>query len=230
MNKIKNTKLYEEKNEDYFSAARKDIIDLLPVFSERVLEIGCGSGQTLELIKHHKRCGKTVGIELFEQAAKNAQTRVDEVYNLDIEKDELPFNLGQFDLIIILDVLEHLVDPWGLLNRIKSIFLKPGGKMIISLPNARHFTCVMPLLISGDFNYSERGVLDKTHLRFFTRKSGTRMLNDAELAIERVKCTGLEWSLNSGKLNALTLGIFSEFLTIQCIYLVNADQAQGNSQ
>lgn len=85
-------------------------------------------------------------------------------------------------------------------------------------------------MLYGEFNYQERGILDKTHLRFFTRKSGEKMLRDAGLSIEKVKCTSLDKSLNSGKLNALTLGIFSEFLTSQFIYLTSTDQAQGKNR
>jgi 2-polyprenyl-3-methyl-5-hydroxy-6-metoxy-1,4-benzoquinol methylase len=229
MPNIKNRNLYESKVEDYFSAARKEILDLMPRYSERVLEIGCGSGQTLELLKKNRLCKSAVGIELFENAANSARTRVDKVYQLDIEKDLAPPDLGQFDLILILDVLEHLIDPWSVLKRINIEYLKPGGKMIISLPNARHFTCLLPLLIKGDFNYLERGILDKTHLRFFTRKSGTKMLDEAGLSIEKIKFTSLELSLNSGKLNAVTFGLFAEFLTSQYIYLVNSDQKKGDS-
>lgn len=227
MKNKKNQNLYESKKENYFSAARKEILDILPDFSARVLEIGCGAGQTLELIKKLKICESTVGIELFESAARSASTRVDKVYHLDIEKDSIPADMGKFDLILILDVLEHLVDPWTILQRIQSNYLKPYGKMIISLPNARHFTYLVPLLIKGELKYQERGILDKTHLRFFTRKSGIRMLEEAGLSIEKVKCTSLERSLNSGKFNALTFGIFSEFLTSQYIYLVNVGNQKG---
>lgn len=227
MLKKENVSLYESKVEDYFSAARKEILELMPKFSKRVLEIGCGSGQTLELIKHLKLCESTVGIELFEQAAQSASQRVDKVYQLDIEREAVPSDLGQFELILILDVLEHLVDPWAVLRRIHCDHLKPGGKMIISLPNARHFTCVAPLVINGEFNYQERGVLDKTHLRFFTQKSGERMLDGAGLSIEKVKRTSLEWSLNSGKINTLTLGLFSDFLTSQYIYLTKSKQGDN---
>ncbi len=220
--------LYQTKVDDYFSAARKEILDVIPPFSKRVLEIGCGSGQTLEMIKQLKLCESTVGIELFEQAAAGARTRVDRVYHLNIEKQEAPADLGTFDLILMLDVLEHLVDPWSVLGRIQRAHLKPGGKMIISLPNARHFTCVLPLLLKGEFVYQERGILDKTHLRFFTRKSGMRLLREAGLSIEKVKRTSLDRSLNSGKLNAITLGLFSEFLTSQFIYLAHATPDQGN--
>jgi hypothetical protein len=90
------------------------------------------------------------------------------------------------------------------------------------LPNARHFACVLPLLLKGEFVYQERGILDKTHLRFFTRKSGVRLIQEAGLSIEKIKHTSLDWSLKSGKLNAVTLGLFSEFLTSQFIYLANA--------
>jgi 2-polyprenyl-3-methyl-5-hydroxy-6-metoxy-1,4-benzoquinol methylase len=130
-------------------------------------------------------------------------------------------------LILILDVLEHLVDPWTILHRIQNDYLKLGGKIIISLPNARHFTYVVPLLVKGELKYQERGILDKTHLRFFTRKSGMRMLKEAGLSIEKVKCTSLDFSLNSGKLNAITFGIFAEFLTSQYIYLANVKNQKG---
>lgn len=223
MPNFENKNLYEFKSDDYFSAARKEILSLMPTFSDRVLEIGCGSGQTLQLIKHLKLCKYTVGIELFEQAAKNANARVDRVYQLDIEKEGAPIDLGQFDLILILDVLEHLVDPWTVLNRIKSNHLKADGKIIISLPNVRHVTSTLPLLINGEFEYKERGILDKTHLRFFTRKSGEKMLEQAGLKIEKNKRTSLDWSLKSGKLNFLTLGLFSDFLTSQYIYLTTAE-------
>lgn len=222
--------LYQSKIDDYFSAARKEILDLTPPFSARVLEIGCGSGQTLEMIKQLKLCHSTVGIELFEQAAENARTRVDKVYHLDIEKQEVPADLGQFDLILMLDVLEHLVDPWGVLEKVHRAHLKTDGKMIISLPNVRHFTCALPLLLKGEFAYQERGILDKTHLRFFTQKSGTKLIKEAGLCIEKIKPTSLDWSLNSGKLNAITLGLFSEFLTSQFIYLVQATRTPGNPQ
>ena len=195
-----------------------------------MLEVGCGSGQTLELIKKLELCESTVGIELFEQAARNARERVDKVFQLNIETDALPSDLGQFDLILILDVLEHLVDPWSVLHRIQSSHLKLGGKIIISLPNARHFSFVLPLVISGEFDYQERGILDKTHLRFFSRKSGEKMISEAGLSIEKVKSTSLDWSLNSGKLNALTLGLFSELLTSQYIYLANADQVERHKR
>lgn len=213
--------LYNEKKSDYFSSARTGILDLLPEFSARVLEIGCGSGQTLEMLKEKKLCIETVGIELFTAAADEARNRVDSVYCMDVEKSPMPENIGKFDLILLLDVLEHLVDPWLFLSHLVENYLAARGKVIVSLPNARHFSLVLPLL-RGRFDYVERGILDKTHLRFFTKNSAAKLLKSACLNIETIKATSLDLHLNSGKLNAITLGLFSEFITSQYIFLATA--------
>lgn len=215
--------LYNEKKSDYFSSARTGILDLLPEFSARVLEIGCGSGQTLEMLKQKKLCLETVGVELFTAAADEARNKVDSVYCMDVEKSPLPEQIGKFDLILLLDVLEHLVDPWTFLRRLKEEHLAINGKIIISLPNARHFSLVLPLL-RGRFDYIERGILDKTHLRFFTRSSAKNLLKSAGLHIETIKPTSLDLYLNSGKLNAITLGLFSGFITSQYIFLTAAEK------
>lgn len=213
--------LYVQKQRDYFSSARHEILDLLPGFSQRILEIGCGSGQTLEMLKKKHFCAETMGIELFATAADEARTRVDTVYCMDVEKSPLPEQIGKFDLILLLDVLEHLIDPWTFLRRLKEEHLAVGGKIIISLPNARHFSLILPLL-RGRFDYAERGILDKTHLRFFTKDSASKLLKSAYLDIETIKPTSLALHLNSGKLNAITLGLFSGFIASQYIFLARS--------
>lgn len=209
--------LYDDKKADYFSTTRTGILDLIPEFYPRVLEIGCGTGQTLTLLKESKRCAETVGIELFAEAADAARKKVDRVYCLDVEKETMPEESGKFDLILLLDVLEHLLDPWSVLARLAKEHLAVGGRVIVSLPNARHFSLVVPLLF-GKFDYTERGIMDKTHLRFFTRDSAAQLLHGAGLTIEATKRTSLDFYLNSGKVNAITLGLFSEFLTSQYIF------------
>lgn len=209
--------LYSEKSNNYFSTARQDILCFVPDHSSRVLEIGCGSGETLELLKNKGLCDETVGIELFESAAAEASKKnIDKVYQMNVENDELPSDLGKFDLLLILDVLEHLVDPWKVLTNLVSNHLEENGKVIISLPNAQHFSLVLPLL-AGRFNYVERGILDKTHLRFFTKKSCIELLLQSGLDYKKVKPKGLDIALNSGKINAITFGVFSKFLTTQYI-------------
>jgi 2-polyprenyl-3-methyl-5-hydroxy-6-metoxy-1,4-benzoquinol methylase len=209
--------LYNDKKPDYFSSKRTGILDLVPKFSKRVLEIGCGSGQTLEMLKEKKLCAETVGVELFPEAANEARKKVDLVYCMDAEKETLPKSIGKFDLILLLDVLEHFIDPWAVLSHLTKTHLAVGGRVIVSLPNARHFSLVVPLLF-GKFDYAERGIIDKTHLRFFTKDSAAKLLRSAGLAVVATKRTSLDLSLNSGKINAITLGLFSEFLTSQYIF------------
>ena len=208
---------YIEKEGGYFSSTRSEILELLPKYSEKVLEIGCGSGQTLQMLKGRGLCVETVGIELFQLAADEARKRVDRVYCLNVEKEEIPPEVERFDLILILDVLEHLVDPWTFLSKLVDQHLTKNGKIVASIPNARHFSLVVPLL-RGNFDYVERGILDKTHLRFFTRRSAVKLLQHSGLSVESTKSTSLGIHLNSGKLNLLTFGLFSEFLSLQYLF------------
>lgn len=214
-------KLYKSKPVDYYSTARVDILEMLPSRVNRVLEVGCGEGQTLELLKKTKRCGETIGFELMPLAANAASQRVDKVYCLNVEEDVWPMEIEKFDLILLLDVLEHLVDPWTFLEKLKSQYLAMNGKIIISLPNAQHFSLVLPL-VAGQFNYVERGILDKTHLRFFTMKSAIDLMQSAGLAVEETRRVSLDIRLNSGKFNFLTLGIFKTFLTSQYLFRASA--------
>ena len=209
--------LYEKKQTDYFSNARTGILDLVPLFSARILEVGCGAGQTLEMLKMKNRCEETIGIELFTKAAEEARGKVDKIYCMDVEKSPMPENIGKFDLILLLDVLEHLVDPWAFLARLTEFHLAEHGRVIVSLPNAQHYSLVLPLLF-GKFDYKERGILDQTHLRFFTKNSGADLLKSAGLCIEATKATSLSLHLKSGKLNAITLGLLSGFIASQYIF------------
>lgn len=208
---------YADKKPDYFSAARTEILGLLPGGVGRVLEIGCGSGDTLAMLKQRALCTETVGVEFFASAARMAADQVDRVHCLDVEREPIPEPAASFDLVLALDVLEHLVDPWRVLASLRT-WLTPQGRMLVSLPNAQHFSLVLPLL-RGQFNYAERGILDRTHLRFFTRGSAEKMLQDAGLVIERTEATSLALHLRSGQLNALTLGLFKGFLASQYVFL-----------
>lgn len=173
-----------EQNEDYFSHVRREILPLLPEFAENVLEVGCASGATLAWLKREKRCTYTCGVEFVESAAEAAKQHVDTVFCGDAEKIDL--GNRRFDLILLLDVLEHLVDPWKFLNRLQEKHLVPGGKVICSLPNIRHYRIIKALLLKGEFEYQDAGILDRTHLRFFTRNSAIALMKSGNLRIEQV--------------------------------------------
>lgn len=211
---------YIDKSADYFAHARKEIAPLLPPQCGRVLEIGCGSGATLGWLCRDQRATCTVGVEISEAAAQSARAHADEVYCLDFERVELPVANSRFNVILCLDVLEHMVNPWLVVDRLVSQHLLPGGTLIVSLPNVRHYSVVLPLLFQGQWDYQDAGLLDRTHLRFFTRDTAIRLLSHPRL--EPVRCVGggFDWPSRKGIFNTLTAGVFREFLTYQYLLAV----------
>jgi SAM-dependent methyltransferase len=109
----------------------------------------------------------------------------------------------RFDKILLMDVLEHLVDPESLLRDCRKL-LKPNGELLVSVPNIANLTVRLALAF-GQFNYAERGILDKTHLRFFTRKTARRMLagNGFEIVKEKMTVMPLELVLGLAAANPL---------------------------
>ena len=152
----------------------------------RVLELGCAAGAFGKALKDRHPAAHVTGIEAGHAAAAVALTRLDRVICARIE--ELDFTAegmaaGSFDLVVAGDVLEHLVNPWGLLERLRAL-LAPGGRLVASIPNVRNFQVVAALALEGRFQYVERGLLDVTHLRFFTFDEILVMLDDAGVALE----------------------------------------------
>jgi O-antigen biosynthesis protein len=208
--------MYEDKKPSYFSNPRDEILDLLPIKVNRVLEVGCGSGETLSAIKSRFPHSIAVGIELCESAAKLASPKVDLLLNLDIEKAESRLSLGQFDTILLLDVLEHLKDPWTTLESLVRDNLCVGGTVITSIPNARNHALVIQLLL-GDFRYVQEGVLDKTHLRFFTKKSMSRLIEESGLNILQCLPTNVAVRSRSAIFNLITFTLLEDFMAVQYI-------------
>lgn len=163
----------------YSTFVRSDVISLMTHPNDstlNVLEVGCACGGTLLKIRDKYKHANLFGIELSESAAKSAQLFAKVVVG-DVEKAEISYPDFFFDYIIFPDVLEHLKDPWGTLAKIKR-FLKPGGKVITSIPNVMHHQVIKNLLY-GNWTYEEAGILDRTHLRFFTLKEALRMFEQA---------------------------------------------------
>jgi 2-polyprenyl-3-methyl-5-hydroxy-6-metoxy-1,4-benzoquinol methylase len=206
---------YVDKSETYFSHARMEIAPLLPKVSDRVLEIGCGSGATMRWLRQSGRALHTVGVEIAEMAAEQALQHIDEVYCLDFEQAELSASCGSFDLILCLDVLEHMIDPWSVVNRLVTRYLNPNGTIIVSLPNVRHYSIVLPLLLKGSWKYEEAGLLDRTHLRFFTRATAYELLAHRQLLPVLSSEVTVNWKSRKGIFNLLTVGIFRDLLTYQ---------------
>lgn len=211
---------YTGKEAPYFGHTRRDITPALPERCGRVLEIGCGAGATLAWLRQRPGTLHTTGVEIFPEAAARAAQQLDEVHCLDFERDSAPAHWQAFDTILCLDVLEHMVDPWQVLDRIVHQHLRPGGHLIVTLPNVRHHTVALPLLLRGRWEYQQAGIMDRTHLRFFSHDSAIALLQHPALHAPVCRALGFEHSALKRWLNRLTLRCFEELVTPQ--YLLSA--------
>lgn len=174
---------YAGKPQSYFAGARSDFIRRLPKDpTASVLEIGCGTGATGALALAQGRCGHYAGVELFEGAAEEARKVLTEVITGNIETLELNWQPSTFDALIFSEVLEHLVEP-GRIVRELSRFVRPGGIVMASSPNISHWRVIRELA-AGRFNLTDRGVFDRTHLRWFTPATFVQLFEDAGFRIE----------------------------------------------
>lgn len=171
---------------NYYSFVRTDVIGMIPSDSTdsiRVLELGCGAGATLAHIKYLYPEASVHGIELDRQIASLGAQYFDIVQG-NVETDEFRYGEHSFDYIICADVLEHLFDVDKVLQKIKR-YLKDDGYLIASIPNIRHVSVLLPLLM-GEFRYRDAGILDRTHVRFFTLNSIHELMQNNGFAIESV--------------------------------------------
>jgi len=211
--------LYATKPHGYFGHARQEILPLVPGFADTVLEIGCGEGATLDWLRSTGRCRRTIGVELSPTAAARAAQRVDLVIQGGVEGRTLPVEPESVELLLLLDVLEHLVDPWSTLRSLVSL-LRPGGTVVASIPNINHVSALMPLVLRGRWDYEDEGILDRSHLRFFVRSTAEELLRGASLTITQVAVNGLAWGSKGGLADRLTLGLLRRFFVEQ--YLIKA--------
>jgi SAM-dependent methyltransferase len=168
----------------YPDAPRSEVIPFLPLKARRFLDIGCGFGGFGSAIKAIRPNVYVCGVEPSEEAAAVAASRLDHVFVGDFP-DDVPRE--RFDCLVFNDVLEHLVDPWSALRESHQ-FLEPNGRIVASIPNVRYLPVVMEIVLKGDFRYRDEGVLDRTHVRFFTKKSMVRMFDETGFVVESTDC------------------------------------------
>ncbi|KNY29647.1 class I SAM-dependent methyltransferase [Pseudobacteroides cellulosolvens] len=209
--------LYDSKDKSYYAHVRNDIICMIPGTGHKILEIGCGCGATLIELKKTGIASEVVGIEINPHTIRHNEALLDKTIVGNIETMELEFPENYFDIIIMADVLEHLVNPWEVLKKVKR-YLSKSGYIVTSVPNIREFSTMKTIFLKGDFRYEEAGIMDKTHLRFFCKKNIMELLSK-DYDIERVETFP---ELKIGKkalLNRLTFRKLEEFLVIQYICL-----------
>ena len=224
MHRVNSNKFIEKWHfkTDYYSFIRTELIDLIKDKHDsqlNILEIGCGFGATLCRILSVWGNSSIHGIELEPEVAKIASTYIDVIQG-NAETMPIPYNINSFDYIILGDVLEHLVEPRNLLMRFIP-YLKQSGMFLCSIPNIMHTSVLFPLLFEGKFDYKDSGILDRTHLRFFTLESINMLFKSCHLKIQDIysidSCSpGNEQKLDT-LINTFKLPSRQQFTTYQYI-------------
>lgn len=197
--------------DSYFAHARRDIAPLLPSRATRILEIGCSSGATLGWLKERWPDAEAIGVDGYAPLEPHIRRRADCALIHDLERP-LP-DLGQFDLILALDVLEHLRAPESVLADLVRR-LAPGGACIVSLPNVATYHVSLPLLFRRQFRYTDAGTLDRTHLGWFTEESALALMRGAGLKVTGGLMAGFDGRARR-LFNLMTLGLFRHHLATQ---------------
>jgi 2-polyprenyl-3-methyl-5-hydroxy-6-metoxy-1,4-benzoquinol methylase len=173
----------------YGEHRRTEVLPFVPRSATSILDVGCGTGGFgVSLRSQLAPSARIVGIEAVADQAQHARARAvyDEVLDGYFPQD-LGEGPGRFDLIVFNDVLEHMLDPWSVLRRSRDL-LVPGGQVVASIPSIQYAPVVWRLL-RGRWDYTDEGTLDRTHVRFFTRRTMVEMFEQAGYDIET--CAGV---------------------------------------
>ena len=199
------------KSDSYYYARTRTWPSLFSIKREStVLDVGCGRGTLGEFFKK-EYSSKVTGIELIKENYEIAKKVLDHAVLGDFEKVNLEELDAAFDYIVFSDSLEHLLDSKSVLDRIKKMFTSDGA-LLLSIPNVRNFRVSVPLLFLDRWEYENEGLLDRSHIRFFTKSSITKLLNDCGYVVEEVDYD-LPTRSKVGVLNILTFGLLKNILT-----------------
>lgn len=159
----------------YYHNTRPELQALIPENARAVLDVGCGAGAFGGDLKR-RRGIEVTGVELFAEAAAIAAEQLDNVIVADLDTlQRLPYPRGHFDAMVFGDVLEHVHDPHRLLRALRP-HLADDGLIVCSIPNVKHWSVLAPLLVHDRWQYEDQGLLDRTHVHFFTLEQINRML------------------------------------------------------
>jgi methionine biosynthesis protein MetW len=194
----------ENKDISYYSYERRDLLEIVPSIYGEVLDVGCGAGATIALLLGQKGVSGVTGIERSQTACEVAWSRNMNVIQANVQNDVLPFQEKHFDFILFGDILEHLYDPWTVLKKFRS-YLKDNGTMLLSIPNVKHYKNLKRLLLHDEWTYLQAGVLDYTHIRFFTRKEAIKLVENSGMKIVTIR-----YRTNRNKIFRLLKWIFGD--------------------
>jgi 2-polyprenyl-3-methyl-5-hydroxy-6-metoxy-1,4-benzoquinol methylase len=174
-----------EETATYYEHPRPEVRALVPPSARHVVDVGCAAGALGAGLKVERPGIQVRGVEPSQQAATRARQVLDDVLVGSAEQQP-PASWPAPDCVIFADVLEHLTDPWTVLRRWGQR-LAPGGAVVASVPNVAHHSVALDLVLRGRWDYEDAGILDRTHLRFFTRESALRLFRNAGLEPTRLE-------------------------------------------
>ena len=177
---------YHSKEISYYQNIPFYLEPFIPGKIQIVLDVGCSSGQIKFLLKDKMRLNCEIwGVEPELRSVEIAKQNLDTVFH-GFFNHEIDFGGQKFDCIFFNDVLEHMYDPAEALTTAKKL-LNEGGEIVASIPQVRFYKIIKQLLLQKDWRYEESGVMDATHIRFFTKKSIIRMFKECGYEVETIK-------------------------------------------
>lgn len=181
-----------KKHEAYYSQSRPEMRCRIPQGVNSVLDVGCGAGSFGAALREDHPDWQICGVELFEDEAARAREHYNEVWAGDVHVILDQIQGRTFDVIVFNDLLEHLVDPGRALTQCRTL-LAPGGHVLASIPNMRFWPALSDLLFQADWRYRDAGVMDSTHLRFFTKRSMIRMFESTGYRVVSIDGINKTW-------------------------------------
>lgn len=207
----------EEFRTAYHDHIRNDVVPYVPQTGGQLLDLGGGIGATAAAIKANGLVERIGVADLVDNS--NSKLGLDFCYQSNLEKagliDSIVAEQGKMQMILALDILEHLLDPWAMARQLADA-LDDGGYLVVSIPNIRNYKALLPLVLRNRWDYQDAGILDRTHLRFFVRSTAIDLVQQTGL-----KITNIVPSPSGGKKVSLfrtaTLGLFNSFTDRQYI-------------
>lgn len=210
------------RTEGFYAYERAELLPFVPENISIVLDVGCSSGVFGALLKKIRPGIEIWGIEPSQTSAMGASRVLDKVFVGGCPGAFAELGNQRFDAIFFNDVLEHLVDPYQVLEEARK-FLTPGGRIIASIPNILFYYQIAHILIKQDWKYQESGIMDITHLRFFTKKSMIRMFESSGYRVLRADGINGDNGLKYFLFSLFTLGLLGDWKFPQ--FVITAEPA-----